>query len=148
LEAVKWYRQAAERGDRESAYKLWFLVWRDGVNFKYQPKSQSPAIPPPKTAIYEEESAKWLRRAAEQGHRESQFWMASQINKNPQEAYFWALLLHTRDKEYAEKVVDVTLRNIDRIKSMLTPEQIAETEERVKKWKPAPVLWPQPDTSE
>ena len=58
MEAVKWYRCAAEQGHSEAQYKIgWIYNLGRGVS------------------IDQAEAVKWIRRAAEQGHAKAQFFL-------------------------------------------------------------------------
>ncbi|MGZ8379893.1 MAG: hypothetical protein ACXW0Z_21910, partial [Gemmatirosa sp.] len=98
--AVRWYRQAAESGDRLAQYRLAMLL-REGRGVK---RDERAAIP-------------WLQRAAEQGDVNAQEALArayekgSGVKKDAREAYGWWLLAARQGSVAAElRVADCLAR--------------------------------------
>jgi hypothetical protein len=108
VEAVKWYRKAAEQNYARAQYELG-LCYLDGEGV---PKNQVDAV-------------KWYRKAAEQNDAAAQnslgvcYYNGEGVAKDYAEAYKWLLLAARQGDEVAKK-------NITVLKSKLTPEQIAK----------------------
>lgn len=113
VEAVAWYRRAAEKGSATAQNNLGMMYLHGGV-------------------VNQDEiaAAKWLRKAAEQGLGLSQvnlglMYLAGQgVNKDPVEACAWFLVASAR----GENVTDT----LSAVAAGLTPEQRAEAGQRAK----------------
>ena len=117
VEAVKWYRKAAEQGLADGQFFLgWMYEEGRGV------------------AEDEVEAVKWYRKAA-RASRDGEFGLGNMYAegrggaKDEVEAYKWYLLAGAQGNDLAKK-------QIARIKGILTPQQRAEGRRRVQKWKP------------
>ena len=118
MEAVKWYRKAAEQNHAEAQYNL-------GVCY-----SNGQGV-----AKDEVEAVKWYRKAAEQNFAAAQYnlgvcyYKGEGVAKDYVEAYKWLLLAARQGDEDAKK-------NITMLESKLTPEQIAEGQKLARDFKP------------
>jgi TPR repeat protein len=118
VEAVKWLRKAAEQNVAESQLSLGGCYFEgDGV------------------AKDEVEAVRWLHKAAEQNHAQAQYKLGrcydegKCVEKNYVEAYKWFTLALNQDVTDAEQC-------LGSIKSLMTPEQIAEAQRLVCEFKP------------
>ena len=117
-EAVKWCRKAAEQGHTNAQGNLGIMYYTGtGVA---------------KDAV---EAVEWFRKAAEQGHTNAQgnlgamYAKGDGVAKDDVTAYFWFSLAVAQGNENAS-------RNRDAIAKQMTATQIAEAQDRVRKWKP------------
>ena len=121
VEAVKWYRKAAEQGLCHSPqYNLGcYVSKRLGALIK-------------RTIA---EAVKWYRKAAEQGYATAQsnlgvmYRYGYGVTKDYVEAYVWYTLAATGGNPNAST-------NRNSIAKLMTPSQIAEAERRARNWKP------------
>ena len=117
VEAVKWFRKAAEQNDAAAQYNLGVCFYNgDGVA-----KDQAEAV-------------KWYRKAAEQNFAEAQYLghLLLQWRRRGEglvEAYKWLLLGARQGAEDAKK-------NITVLESKLTQQQIAEGKTRARDFVP------------
>ena len=118
VEAVKWFRKAADQGYAAGQNGLGFMyVTGDGV-----PKDEAEAV-------------KWFRKAADQRYAKGQFNLGLMydngqgVPKDEAEAYKWWLLAGAQGDEDAKK-------NISFIEGNITPAQRTEGQRRAREWKP------------
>src|SRR6266545_3594252 len=118
VEAVKWYRKAAEQ-NLARAQKNLGICYDKGEGVA---KDQTEAV-------------KWFRKAAEQNLAKAQYNLSvcyengTGVAKDNCEAYKWLLLAARQGDEDAKKYMTV-------LESRLTPEQIAEGQKRAREFKP------------
>ena len=118
MEAVKWYRKAAEQNYAAAQNNLG-VCYEQGKGVAKDPV----------------EKAKWLRQAAEQNYATAQynlgicFYNGNGAAKDWVEAYKWWLLAAKQGDEDAKE-------NMTVLESKLTPEQIAEGKTRARDFKP------------
>jgi len=118
VEAVKWYRKAAEQNLAEAQYNLGVCLYAGAGVTKDQV-----------------EAVKWYRKAAEQNFAKAQFnlnvcyYNGEGVAKDYVEAYKWLLLAARQGDEDAKK-------NLTALESKLTPEQIADGQKRAREFKP------------
>ena len=118
VEAVKWYRKAAEQNHAKAQYNL-------GVCYAHGEGVAKDQV----------EAAKWYRKAAEQNFAPAQFnlnvcyYNGEGVAKDWVEAYKWLLLVARQGDEDAKKSVTV-------LESKLTPEQIADGTTRARDFMP------------
>ena len=97
MEAVKWFRQAAEQGDAEAQYAL------GGLYNRGQGVSQDYAL-----------SLKWFKMAAEQGDSDAQFSLGGiysrglGVVKDRVRAHMWFNLAATHGNKEAVQYRDIT----------------------------------------
>ena len=120
VESLRWHTKAAENGNAPSQFTLGMLYVRGaGV-----PKDEA-------------EGVKWLRKSAEQGFAQAQYNLGmayragSGVEKDNVQAYFWIALAATS----LEQGVVKDYR--DKVEAVLTPAQLADVQERIRKWKEA-----------
>ena len=82
LEAMHWFRAAAEQGDPVAQYNLSFLYTRYG-----------------NTA----EAVRWMRAAAERGYADAQFSLATEYMSGDAHAYAWLHLAAEQGHEEADR---------------------------------------------
>ena len=118
VEAVKWYRKAAEQNHAQASYT---------VGRCYE-KGEGVAKDPV-------EAAKWYRKAAEKNYALGQSTLARRyytgegVAKDLAEAYKWWLLAAKQGDENAKKAMTM-------LENKMTPEQIAEGQKRAREFKP------------
>jgi TPR repeat protein len=118
VEAVKWYRKAAEQNYAAAQNNLG-VCYDQGKGVAKDPV----------------EKAKWLRQAAEQNYATAQlnlgicFYNGNGVAKDWVEAYKWLLLAAKQGDEDAKN-------GMTEVESKLTPEQIAEGITRARDFKP------------
>jgi len=118
VEAVKWFRRAAEQNDAAAQYNLG-NCYRDGKGVE-------------KDAV---EAVKWYRKAAERNHAEAQFNLGHCYNhgegvaQNYVEGYKWWLLAAAQGAKYVKAAILMA-------EIMMTREQITEAQRRARKFKP------------
>ncbi len=135
--AARWYRRAAELGDPAAMVKLWNIWYRD-IHNAHVAKRPGPR------AVAWDEGYKWLISAAKHGEPEAMTWLAGTTSINEwmgqrltaEDGFFWKQVLITYYSERNE------WSQPDDTKYNLSPEQVAVVKERVRKWKPEPVIWP------
>jgi TPR repeat protein len=117
VEAVKWFRKAAEQNYAPAQFKLGLSYTnRDGVADQV-------------------EAVKWLRKAAEQNYAEAQFNLSvcydngEGVAEDYVEAYKWRRLAATQGDEDAKKAMTA-------LENKMTPEQIAEGQKLAGNFKP------------
>jgi TPR repeat protein len=115
-EALKWLRKSAEQGYSFGQYNLG-VMYLEGSG----------------VAKNESESVKWFTRAAEQWNRGAinnlvaAYFYGKGAEKNLVSAYMWLRI--------GAVAGDVnSAKNLDGLKAMLTPEQIADGERRAEQW--------------
>ena len=107
-EAVKWYRKAAEQGLAGPQFNLGIMY----ANGEGVPENESEAV-------------KWYRKAADQGHSGAQsnlgymYANGEGVPENNIRAYVWWSMGKTQGNATAAG-------NIDKLKSKMTPQQIAD----------------------
>jgi TPR repeat protein len=125
-EAAKWFRKAAEQGDPEGQGMLgWCYSKGTGVPLDYT------------------KAVEWSLLSAEQGGTNAQTLLADfyaegrGVAKDYVKAYMWYkirdLIIDARIRPIVIHKEDTTL---DKLKSKMTPEQIAEAERLSREWKP------------
>jgi hypothetical protein len=130
LEAVTWYRRAADQGNVLAQFNLGTMYHQgQGV-----PQDYAQALT-------------WYRRAAAQGEAVAQYNLAllyeqgGGVPQDYQQAYFWYNLAAahapaefslTRNPLSQETVI----RNRDRVAARLTPAQLAEAQAQARTWQP------------
>jgi len=132
---------AYQRGDYETALKLWRPLARQGnafaqsnLGFMYDsgqgvPKDHS-------------EAAKWYRLAAEQGNPTAQSNLGSMYASGdgvPQDyiqAHLWASLAASRFPASAREDRKQAAQNRDQVARLMTPEQIEQAEQLAQAWTP------------
>ena len=118
VEAVKWYRKAAEQNFAQAQYNL-------GICYNHGEGVAKDQV----------EAVKWYRKAAEQNFAKAQYNLGlcyakgEGVAKDQVEAYKWLLLAARQGDEDAKK-------SITALESTLTPEQIAEGQKRAREFKP------------
>ena len=118
VEAVKWFRKAAEQNLPKAQYNLGV----DCYNGEGVAKDQVEAV-------------KWYRKAAEQKYAKAQYNLSvcygngTGVTKDYVEAYKWMFLAARQGDEGAKNFMTV-------LESKLTPEQIAEGQKRARDFKP------------
>ena len=118
VEAVKWCRKAAEKNNASAQFNL-------GVCYSNG------------NGVVEDdvEAVKWYRKAAEQNDAYAQYNLGTcyasgeGVPKDAVQGYMWFLLAGVQGTELAKK-------NIEIIKNMMTPEQIAEGQKLAREFKP------------
>jgi S1-C subfamily serine protease len=121
VEAVKWFRKAAEQNDARAQLNLGFR-YADGQG----------------VAKDEVEAVKWFRKAAEQNDASAQFILGLRyyngqgVAKDYVEAYKWNLLAAARSHEKART-------NATILEAGMTREQIAEGQKLARNFKPGEV---------
>ena len=120
VEAVKWWREAAEQGFAEAQFRLGVMYHLgEGVPQDYV------------------EAAKWWRKTAEQGDADAQFWVGVMcakgegVPKDVVEAYAWFLLAKANGENLErpngkEEVSEL----IFSLEKMLTAEQMEKGQAR------------------
>lgn len=126
--AVEWSRKAAEQGNANAQYSLGAAYSSgQGVSQNYT------------------EAAAWYTKAANQGHPEAKFNLAMMyfkgqgLTQNYIEAYKWIILaaaVAEKGRDY-----DSIIPHRDRIKNLMTPDQIAKAQNLAEKWKPTGKWW-------
>ena len=123
VEAVKWYRLAAEQGYHEAQTNLGAMYHLgQGV-----PQDHAEAL-------------KWFRPLAEQGNASAQFnlgYMYSQGQGVPLDdvlSWMWFNLAAARHPPGKDR--DKAVEGRDLIASLMTPDQIAEAQKLAREWKP------------
>ena len=116
VEAVQWYRKAAEQGHVEAQLILGRMYFNgDGV---------------PEDAV---ETVKWVRKAAEQGYAKAQIVLANMydigqgVPKDYVAAYMWLNLAAAQGNEGAKKGKGI-------LSEKMTKEQIAEAQKLSREW--------------
>ena len=118
VEAVKWYRKAAEQNFAKAQHNL-------GICYE-----QGEGV-----AKDQVEAVKWFRKAAEQNYALAQnnlgvcFYNGDGVAADWVEAYKWRLLAARQGDEDAKKSMTV-------LESKLTPEQVAQGQKRANDFKP------------
>jgi uncharacterized protein len=109
-EAAKWYRRAADQGHAAAQYNLGVMYDKgQGVRQDYA------------------EAVKWYRLAADQGHADAQYnlgiryFKGEGVAENYVQAYRWWSLVAAAGDQVARK-------NLQIIKGLMTPGQIAEAQ--------------------
>jgi len=125
-EAASWYTKAAELGSAHAQYKAAMI-------YMYEL---------PRNVKNDDRGTMWLLKSAEQGYAEAQMWLGELYLKTTKsgardykEAYFWSYLAHelyTTDNRTL--VAGSTARNRDKAATFLTDAELAQTQDRVKKW--------------
>jgi len=156
-EAAKWYRAAADHGDAEAQFRLGILYYfgqgvpqdnGEAVKWYRRAAEQGVALAQGSLgAMYGSgrgvpqnygEAVKWYRRAAEQGVAEAQirlgfmYYEGKGVPPDYVEAHKWLNLAATNGLSDAAK-------GRDTIENVMTPEQIAEAQNRAREWKPRTV---------
>jgi TPR repeat protein len=119
-ESVRWHTKAAENGNAASQFTLgMFYVRGAGV-----PKDEA-------------EGVKWLHRSAEQGNAQAQYNLGMAyragvgVEKDNVQAYFWIAIA-------ASSLDQGVVRDYrDKVEAVLTPAQLADVQDRIRKWKEA-----------
>jgi TPR repeat protein len=120
VEAVKWYRKAAEQNYAKAQYNLG-LCYEHGNG----------------VAANRVEAAKWYRKAAEQNDVNAQFNLgmcyeeADPGTEDWAEVYKWLSLAAMQGHEGAKKFMTAALES-----KLMTPEQIAQGQKRAREFKP------------
>jgi uncharacterized protein len=123
VEAVKWFRLAADQGNGYAQFNLGFMYDKgEGVPQDYA------------------EAVKWYRKAADQGNGAAQVGLGVMYETGravPQDyvqAHMWFSLRAASLP--AGELQDAALAARDEIASKMTPAQIAEAQKLVREWKP------------
>jgi TPR repeat protein len=121
VEAMKWYRMAADQGNSEAQSTLG-VFYKNGLGTKQD----------------NAEAFKWYRKAADQGDALAQ-WSIGQMFKNgegvkqdSEQAYFWELVAEKSQPD------DPYSPHHEYYAKQLTPESIAAIKKRAQEWKPIP----------
>jgi TPR repeat protein len=154
LEAVKWFRKAAEQGNADAQYNLGCCYY-DGKGVE---KDSAEAVKWTRKAAEQNdadaqfslgdsygsgkgvekddiEAAKWYRKAAEQGHTDAQnnlgvsYAFGTGVVKDYVESYKWLDLAAAKGSDNAKKLMTV-------LEIKMTPEQIAEGQKLAREFKP------------
>jgi len=118
VEAVRWYREAAEQGDATAQFNLGGM-YRKGAGI---PKDDAKA-------------AYWYHKAAEQGLAEAQgnlgmmYASGTGVSQDYIKAYMWISLAAAQRLERAASLLDDLQRD-------MTPSQIAQALARSRRWRP------------
>jgi TPR repeat protein len=117
VEAVRWYRLAAEQGNMNAQFNLGAKYDNgEGVPQNYA------------------EAVKWYRLAAEQGNFVAQnqlgimYANGNGVPQNYVEAYKWSALAAAKNAFFAEAR--------DAVRRRMTPSQVAEGQKLAAEWKP------------
>jgi hypothetical protein len=121
-EAARWYRTAAEQGNADAQFNLGILYEEgQGVKQDYA------------------EALRWYRAAAEQALPAAQSFLAGMyasgkgVTRDYVEAHMWVGLAASIASGDAQKRY---ARTRDILAALMTPQQIAEAQQRVREWKP------------
>jgi hypothetical protein len=119
VEAVKWYRLAAEQGDAHAQFNL-------GASY-----TGGRGVPQD-----DAEAVKWYRRSAEQGDSLAQFNLGAMYcnGRGVQQDYVRACMWFNVS---ASRGTQSAAASRDRILHLMTPMQIIEARELAREWKPA-----------
>jgi hypothetical protein len=116
VEALKWYRKAADQGDARAQFNLGVMYANGrGVAEDYV------------------EAARWFRKAADQGNAKAQFnlgvmyYNGDGVEKDYAEAYAWWDIAARTDPDAAK------LR--DNLENKMSPQQVGEAQKRTKELK-------------
>lgn len=115
VNARRWIRKKGEAGNIRAQYELGYM---DEHDFEIGEEHGKPA--------------KWYERAAEQGDVKSQKRLGFfyQLRNRYEDAYFWlSIAANSGDKDCA--------RYRDSVKKKLSPDQIADMNKKISRWKPA-----------
>ena len=124
VEAAGWYRKAAEQGYAEAQFFL-------AASCRYGNGVVKDTV----------EAGTWYRKAAEQGHGDSQYDLGlcyargEGMAPDYVEAHKWLSLASVQGDHGAKKY-------LSQIETKMTPEQIAEAQQRVREFKPRKALEP------
>jgi TPR repeat protein len=123
VEALRWYRKAAEQGDAEAEAEVGAAYW--GAWGQPGPVQRDNS-----------EALKWYRKAADQGQKEAQYALGLMYEDGtegvPQDyalAHMWLNLAAAQGHLVAKTF-------LDKLASKMTPEQIAEAQRLARDWKP------------
>ena len=121
-EAVRWYRAAAEQGDRDAQFSLGFMYDEGrGVTQDYK------------------EAVRWFQAAAEQGDASAQnnlgvsYTKGQVVLQDNIQAHMWYNL--AASSLIGEKG-ETAVKNRDEMAEKMTSEQIAEAQRLAREWKP------------
>lgn len=119
-EALRWYRKAGDHGYAAAQYNLG-QAYSLGNGLEKDPA----------------EAARWWQKAAEQGLAKAQYNLGmayragSGVEKDNVQAYFWiAIAASTLDQGFVKDYRD-------KVEAVLTPDQLADVQERIRKWQEA-----------
>jgi TPR repeat protein len=125
IEAVKWYRKAAEQGNSGAQFALGLIYeYGRGVQVNYA------------------EAAKWYRRAAEQGQNSSQEKLGDMyangrgVSQDYVQAYKWFNLAAASCPPTETDFRDKALEKREITAHKMTPPQLAEAQRLANEWKP------------
>jgi len=116
-EAMAWFQKAAAQGSAEGQFDMG-VAYAQGRGVQQDEKA----------------AVEWYRQAADQGLTKAQNKLAGTysegkgIAKSDKEAYFWWLLSARNDENKRDQLGEA--------RALLTPEEVAEVEDRVAKWQP------------
>lgn len=132
---------AYERGDYATALRLWRPLAEQGnaiaqsnLGFIYDSGQGVPQD--------HAEAAKWYRLAAEQGNPRAQSNLGSMyangqgVLQDYVQAYMWADLAASKFPASATEDREEAAHNRDLVARLMTPQQLAEAQRLVRKWKP------------
>ena len=123
VEALKWWRTAADRNYPEAQY--WLGLWHE-LGDKGLPVDAT-------------EAAKWYRRAAEQNYADAQLQLGAMyewgqgVPKDDVEAYKWSNLAQS---QLTGRWSDAAGQRLARLEQRMTREEIAEAQELSREFKP------------
>tara|TARA_R110000787_G_scaffold169559_1_gene282246 strand:+ start:487 stop:1137 length:651 start_codon:yes stop_codon:yes gene_type:complete len=155
VEAAKWYRLAAEQGDRAAPFILGKMYARgEGVPENHEEAVKWWRLSAEQSGdateqlglalIYDDgagipednvEAVKWYRLAADQGDADAQLGLAGMYSRGegvPEDyvqAFTWLNLSAAKGNTYAAK-------NKEKLRKMMTSEQIADAQRLSAEWKP------------
>jgi hypothetical protein len=119
-EALRWYRNAGDQGYAAAQYNLG-QAYNLGNGVEKDPA----------------EAARWWQKAAEQGLAKAQYNLGLAyhdgigVQKDNEQAYFWIALAATSLEQGFVK------DHRDKAEAVLTPAQLADVQERIRKWEEA-----------
>jgi len=119
-EALRWYRKAGDKGNAAAQYNL-------GQAYNLGNGVEKDTA----------EAARWWQKAAEQGLAKAQYNLGlayragAGVEKDNLQAYFWIAIAASTLKPGFVKDYR------DKVEAVLTPAQVAEVQERIRKWETA-----------
>jgi TPR repeat protein len=119
-EALRWYRKAGDKGNAAAQYNL-------GQAYNLGNGVEKDTA----------EAARWWQKAAEQGLAKAQYNLGlayragAGVEKDNLQSYFWiAIAASTLEQGFVKDYRD-------KVEAVLTPAQVAEVQERIRKWETA-----------
>jgi len=119
-EALRWYRKAGDQGNAAAQYNL-------GQAYNLGNGVEKDTA----------EAARWWQKAAEQGLAKAQYNLGmtyragAGVEKDNVQAYFWIAIAATSLEQGFVKDYR------DKVEAVLTPDQLADVKERIRKWQEA-----------